>query len=158
MTPAPTGSKRGARAADPAAQAGDKPTRGRSRSRATKRRTKKVIAEQQQQAAQVSQDITGAAVSPPETPASNSSRCESQTQRNASRARAMQAMDIQTSIEQDVVHVPAFQDAERSNGLSGFPGSSNAPQITSYWSCRSNRSSQILLHISEETFMPLPIS
>ena len=135
MTPAPTGSKRGARAADPTAQAGDRPTRGKKvGAGTTKRRTKKAIAEQQQQAAQVLQDITGAAVSPqklqPPTPRAMSHKLKEM----AVVLEPMQAMDIQTSIEQDVMHVPAFQDAERSNGLSSFPGSSNAPQITSYWS------------------------
>lgn len=134
VTPAPTGAKRGARAVDPTAQAGEKPTRAKKvGTGTTKRRTKKAIAEQQQ-AAQVLQDINGVAVSPqklqPPTPRPASHKLKEMPVM----LEPMQLMDIQTSIEQDVVNVPACQEIDRINVLGVFPGSSTAPQITSYWS------------------------
>lgn len=136
VTPAPTAAKRGPRSTDPSAQTGDKPARGKKVGPgATKqRRTKKAVADPQQPTAQVLQETSSAAISPlkvhPPTPRSTIHRFKEMPVM----VEPTQASDIQTSIEQDLVQASMFQDIERSNGMTGFPGSSTAPQITSYWS------------------------
>ncbi len=135
LTPAPPGAKRGPRAADPSAQIGEKPARAKKvGTGTTKRRTKKVAAELPQQVPQTQHDIAGTAMSPqkvqPPTPRVAAQRVKEMP----FMVEPVQAMDVQTSIEQDVVHAPAFQDMEPNNNLTGFPSSSTVPQITSYWS------------------------
>jgi hypothetical protein len=135
VTPAPTGAKRVPRATDATAHIGDRPTRGRKAGTGTTktRKTKKMVADPQQPQGQVLPDAPGALMSPqkvqPPTPRAPIHRFKE----IPIMLEPAQPMEIQTSIEQDMGQIAMYQDLER-NGMSGFPGNSAAPQITSYWS------------------------
>lgn len=136
VTPAPTGTKRGPRSTDTAAQTGDKPTRGRKAGTGLPkpRKIKKLVPDLQQPIGQVLPEVPGAGMSPQKVPPPTPSAPFHRLREMPTMLEPAQSMEIQTSIEQDIAQAPKYHDPDRNGGMSGFPSSSTAFQITSYWS------------------------